>query len=42
MEIRQTMYAFMKDGFAVVFTLSSFTDEEARLLADMMNSLSFN
>jgi predicted small lipoprotein YifL len=42
MEIRQTMYAFMKDGFAVVFTLLSFTDEEARLLADMMNSLSFN
>jgi len=41
-EIRQTMYAFMKDGFAVVFTLSSFTDEEARLLADMMSSLSFN
>lgn len=41
MELHQTIYAFMKEGFAVVFTLSSFTDDEAQLLADTMNSISF-
>lgn len=40
-DVYQTMYVFLKDGFAVLFTLSSFTEEEARQLEDVMNSVNF-
>lgn len=40
-EIGQTVYSFMKEGFAVLFTLSSYTDEEAQQLNELMGSMTF-
>ena len=41
MEIRQTMYVFLKGDYVIDFTLSSFTDDETAMLEDAMSTLSF-
>jgi|GEM_PF-672726 len=39
--INQDIYAFLKDEFVVLFTLSSFNGDEARLLEDVMKGVTF-
>lgn len=42
MEVSQNIYFFLKHNFSVLFTLSSLNNEDAQLLMNAMNTLSFN
>lgn len=39
--IRQTMYVFIRNDYVVNFTLSSFSDQDAALMDQVMNSIRF-
>jgi predicted small lipoprotein YifL len=40
-DINQTLCVFLHDGFAVLFALSSFSEEEARQLEDVISGVTF-
>jgi tRNA A-37 threonylcarbamoyl transferase component Bud32 len=40
-ETSQTMYVILKGDYVIDFTLSSYSDEEAALMDDIMSTLSF-